>query len=321
MLALFLSGTVAAQSYTAQNTGLISSAEGNQDTLANIFQPLEPLIFLENVQGSTEFSDAIRDKVIVSNTAELFEWMEFVDSLKNEWFADSLSAHFQSPTLQKSLGEEKAQREQWVVFWLIFLVFLLGVIRYVFSGYVSFLIYSYYQDTAFGQISKEDNQFTSWPFLFMYVFSGLTLALFIYEVLISGHYGNSFPAGIQNYLVLSVSLILLLSLKILFTKFIAFIFESQKVIRQYIVTIYLSYINAGLIALPMVFAMAFLPFEHVRWIIPLTGAIIIIVLLYRVVKVLINLFTQYRFSKFYLIVYLCTLELSPILVLLKLIYR
>src|SRR5690606_22487069 len=146
MLALFLSGTVAAQSYTAQNTGLISSAKGNQDTLANIFQPLEPLIFLENVQGSTEFSDAIRDKVIVSNTAELFEWMEFVDSLKNEWFADSLSAHFQSPTLQKSLGEEKAQREQWVVFWLIFLVFLLGVIRYVFSGYVSFLIYSYYQD-------------------------------------------------------------------------------------------------------------------------------------------------------------------------------
>lgn len=293
-----------------------------QDTTV-VFQPLDPLIFKKNIQGSTEFSDSIRKTVIVNNTQELFVWMQFMEDFKQELLSNDHTGLYQSQnySLRREEGGNKFNREQWIVFWLIFLVFFLGIIRYVFSGYTAYLIYSYYQDTAFSQITKEDNQFTSWPFLFSYLLSGLTLGLFIYVTLTSGYFNNSFPIGFDNYLILSLSLILLLSLKILSTKFIAFVFESQKIIRQYIVTIYLSYINVGLIALPMVFAMAFLPFDNLKWIIPVTGVLIIIVLLYRVIKVLMDLFTNYRFSKFYLIVYLCTLELSPILVLLKLIYR
>ncbi|MGE4586799.1 MAG: DUF4271 domain-containing protein [Mangrovibacterium sp.] len=76
---------------------------------------------------------------------------------------------------------------------------------------------------------------------------------------------------------------------------------------------------SGILLLPLTLVIAFTPLHHPVWVIAAGGIVILLLyisLIFRGVKILI----RKHFSIFYLILYLCTLEILPLLVICKLVF-
>lgn len=255
-----------------------------------------------------QLADSIRKLVVVEN-GNFMQWLGFVETLKPE----SSDMPPDSP---------KAGRDLWVIISLAIIALGIGMTRATFPVSVGLFVRAYYDNFLLGQLTKEENIFRSWPFFFLYVLCGLSLGLFVYLIYQTGWVQQPFSiSGIRTFLLISLLVIVLFTLKIGALRMFGFIFKIKKLVRNYIVVLFLGYFNVALFLLPITFILSLMPYENVKWLLPLVLVIIAMMLIYRMVKVIIDLFNNYRFPKFYLFTYLCTLEIAPVLILIKIVYR
>jgi len=201
------------------------------------------------------------------------------------------------------------------------------VLRLLFPADVALIVKVYFDQSLLGQINKEENMFNSWPYVFFYALFGFAAGLFIYLGMLSGSLGgaeaqwNARHGGVSLDLLLSLGVLVLFALKIVVTRFMGFVFDSARLLRRYITILFLAYFNAGIVFLLFAGAMSLMPFEQAPllfW----TGLICIALpFTLRLTYAGYELLSNYRFPKFYLIVYLCTLEIAPVLILIKVLYR
>lgn len=247
----------------------------------------------------------------------------FLDSLVNEYTVTDgdLLAYARKFVGQKDQfyqkGELRKQRSNWVLLSLGVLLLLFGCISVFFRVELIAIIHAFYSDRTLAQLSKEDNFFTSWAFLFLYVLFGFTVGIFIYIVLDSMALHTSYT-GMHLFFILSLLVVLLFTAKIVITRILGFVFDLQRLVRDYISALYLCYFNVAIVLLPLVMIMLLLSSEATTA--GLWAALIVIgmVLAFQFLRVSKNVLTSYQFPKFYLFLYLCTLEIGPILILLKL---
>lgn len=239
---------------------------------------------------------------------DLYTWIAHLDSLR--------------PSSEKGSfdGQPKLTRDSWIVIVLLVLFLMLAISRFIFPADLSVLVVAYFNDMVFSQISKEEAVFNSWPFLFLFGFSSLAIGLFFYLSAIAGLFDLN-QEGIQAFLLVSLLILLLFGLKILITRLIGYLFSIQKILKDYIVVLYLSYFNMGMLVLPVALLQAFSPLDAANWLAYITLAWVALAVLIRLGKVAYHLIVNYRFSKFYLFMYLCTLEIAPVLIIVKLLYR
>lgn len=209
----------------------------------------------------------------------------------------------------------KFHRPLWVITVLSLLLLFLGVVKVFFQHTFTNIVYACFNERTFQQISKEDNILTSWPYIFLYIIFSFSLGLFIlfyWAVKEDLHF-----LTLENYAKLSLLIGFLFVAKLLITRIIAVIFESAKLARVYITVLYLVYFNGTLFLIPLLIFMVFLSFSYVNYILIIFLLGISVIFLYRMMKTLFILFGNLRFSMFYLILYLCALEIAPILILVK----
>lgn len=255
-----------------------------------------------------QLADSIRKLVVVEN-GDFMSWLEFADTLK--------------PAKDQFLpAASKPHREVWVIWILGALMLMVGLVRATFPVTTDLFIKAYYDNLLLGQLTKEESIFRSWPYFFFYLISGLSVGLFVYLILHSNVILQSvYTEGIRAFLLISLVVILLFTLKIATLRILGYVFLIKKMVRKYVVVLILSYFNAAMVFLPITFVMALLPYENVKWVLPVALISVLIMLIYRAIKVILDLLNNYRFSKFYLFAYLCTLEIAPVLILIKIVYR
>src|SRR5690606_6483701 len=135
---------------------------------------------------------------------------------------------------------ERPRREPWVLGAIGLLLLFLGIVRVSFPSEVLSIIQAFYNDRMLLQVNKEDTLYSSWPFVFLYILFGFAVGLFIY--LCSLHYtGADRYNGIERFLGISVFVMMLFILKIIATRLLGFIFDLQRIVREYISILYLSY--------------------------------------------------------------------------------
>ena len=106
---------------------------------------------------------------------------------------------------------------------------------------------------------------------------------------------------------------LLFSIKMIALKLLSNIFKTERPAYTYIFTIFLFNMIAGLLLLPIVILTAYAPVEY-REILLRSGLILLVLIfLYRIVRVFIIWSGQLRASIFYLFLYLCAFEIAPLL--------
>lgn len=215
------------------------------------------------------------------------------------------------------VGILKYERKRWVLFTSLFLFLAFAIVRFFFSSDVKLIVSAYFNERIIVQVSKEDTILTSWPFIFLYLLFSLALSLFVcifYAYILQRFDFLSFT----NYLKISAIIAIIFALKIGFIRFIAFVFEIQRLVKEYVTILYLIYFNSLLFLLPVVLVVSLVPLEYLSYIFSFTVIIGIMLFSYRFLRTALNVVSQQQFSVFYLILYLCCLEIAPILILVRL---
>ena len=213
-------------------------------------------------------------------------------------------------------GKPLVRGEMWVLGFIAILLLVFGILKRYFSRQLSTIIEAFFSNRVLNNLNKEDNLFTSWPFLLLFIQFGFVLGMFFYQV--TQFYQLSYgTGGFQFYLTISILIIILYTLKIVLLKLLGHLFNIQKPVHEYIIILYLSYFNTSLLFIPLVIAFALTSLSYGLNYIIISLILVGLIFTFQFFRAGVNLLSHYRFSKVYLFLYFCALEICPILILIK----
>lgn len=205
----------------------------------------------------------------------------------------------------------------WILLVLAVCLLLISVAWYNFSPRMALSLKAFFVLRYFYQLDKEAMFFRETHTYLLTINFLLVAAMLFYQVL--DHYTHlALPFYYHPLLmfgVLLIALILFYIIKTILIQLLAWIFITEKSSFIYLENIFLSNIFTGLILLPLVFYNAFSP--------SLTNIYVMLALLLviNVFKLLRGSMMSYAasgFSLYYLFLYLCGVELAPLLIIYKL---
>jgi len=277
--------------------------------------------------------DSANVKVVDTLTLSTPAILKMRDSLTNAQWLDSLSKGygfevFSLENLINAAGnyQEKViyqhgkllpKGDVWVLAIIGFLLVLFAVLKNSFGKQLSAVVQSFYSNRALSNLNKEDNLVTSWSFLLLFLQFGFTIGMFFYLVAQYQELPQIKQEGFAFFVTISVGVIFLYLLKIVCLRFIGFVFDVQRPLHQYISILYLSYFNTSLLFIPIIIAFALSAKKYGSSYILLGVSALIIIFVFQFIRAAVNILSQYRFPKLYLFLYFCTLEICPILILVK----
>ncbi|WP_069658925.1 DUF4271 domain-containing protein [Arcticibacter eurypsychrophilus] len=275
-----------------------------------------------SLQDSSGLSDSVNSLNINSfrapdpNRVNLFkDSLIAVHTVKNLDFV-GWAKKFIKNEQQYNKGAQRKKGELWVIAFVFVALILFAILRNMFFNELSAIINAFFSNRVLGQINKEEKFFNSWPFVFLYLLFGFTIGMFLYQC--GKYFQLSYSySGFQWFLRLSMIVIGLFTLKIILLRLLGFLFDSVKLVKEYISILFLSYFSAALLFLPIVVAFSLTPTRFAPYYIYLSLALILFIAFFQFTRAISNILTSYKFPKLYLILYLCALEICPILVLIK----
>ncbi|WAC41284.1 DUF4271 domain-containing protein [Pedobacter sp. SL55] len=249
---------------------------------------------------------------------------KWIDSLNNgygfEVFSLKKWIDLASQTYEKvdyQHGNLLPKGDVWVLAIIGFLLVLFAILKNTFAKQLSAVVQSFYSNRALINLNKEDNLVTSWSFLLLFIQFGFTIGMFFYLAAQYQELPQVQQGGFTFFITISVVVILLYLLKIVCLRFIGFVFDVQKALHQYISILYLSYFNTSLLFVPIIIAFALSAKKYGAGYVYLGVFALVLIFVFQFIRAAVNILSQYRFPKLYLFLYFCTLEICPILILIK----
>lgn len=277
---------------------------------------VQPKIFIDSANAIKDSLSTVWIKAPDPNRPN-----RFLDSLISLYKIENLdfnswASKFQKKSVRYDAGSPRTYRETWVIAVVLFLVLFFAVIRFFFPSELNTIVLAFYSNQALSKINKEDSLFNSWPFIFLYLLFGLNTGLYLY---LSGKYLDiSYPAkGFELFIYLSAVVVGLFTMKIIALRILGFLFDVQRLVREYVSVLYLSYFNAAILSLPVVIAFSLTSYRFAVIYSYIGVAMVILIFLLQFLRAGANILSNYKFPKVYLIIYLCALEFCPLIILLK----
>src|SRR5690554_862954 len=307
-------------------------AQSNDDQ--NEIKPIRPLTYRERLD-SIRVANTLEKKRVYDSVKHVqdslqMQWVKMPDANRPNLFLDSLKDlytvkngdfftwhnQFKDTMGHFEAGIPKQDRDNWIMGVIIALLLFFAVLRVSYPNEIIVMIQGFFNNRILTQISKEESLFNSWPFVILYLLFGFTIGLFLYLISTFTQLGG-IAEGFNLYLIFSISIMVLFSLKIITLRFIGFLFDVPRLVKEYISILYLSYFNMALMFLPVVIIMAFSPKNLVASFMIFGVLVLAVIFFVQVLRAGTAIFKTYSLSMFYLFLYLCTLEIGPILILVK----
>ena len=207
--------------------------------------------------------------------------------------------------------------KMWIISCVFIFVLIFVILKNNFPKQLTNLVDSFFNNRVFANLTKEENLFFSWFFIFLFVLFGFLFGLFIYLAI--AFQSTNKVYNFQFFLSISGLVMLLFLAKVIVLYLLGVIFNIKKLVAEYISILYLSYFNAGLLFLPLVIFFCLSTATNSNFYILAALVSLTAIFGFQFIKRGINVFANYQFSKVYLILYFCALEICPILILIKLI--
>lgn len=290
----------------------------------------QPNYWLQELERNAE-KRRVQDSIFQVQDSLIMIWVkapikdrpnQFLDSLKeNVTVKDGLYSNwnnkFNKNKAKRISTPLKMEREKWVLYTFALILLLFSVFKVFYSSQLRLMMHAFYNNTAFIQLNKNESIFNKWPFVLLFILFSFVAGLFLsmgFEALFSIQKANP----ILTFLYTSVVIFLLILVKIWAIKFLAYVLEIRSLAKEYVSMLYLSYFNSSIILLPILLAFLFLPVNEVAFLFTLSGALLTIVFAIQLLRIVFFILKDYKLSKFYLILYFCTLEIGPLFILVKL---
>jgi hypothetical protein len=243
---------------------------------------------------------------------------QFLSSIRKNNLFD-LTSQSSAPLLQKSVvksGEARASRDPWVIAVIIGLLIYTALLNLFLNKDIKNVIQSFYTKNALSQVDKDGGLVNAWAFIGLFLLFCLTASLVLYQFTVYENidYGIG---GFQLFISLSLIISLLFALKFIILKFIGFVFAVNGLVSEYIAILNLTYFNIAFVLLFVALCFSLLANRFIPWLLIFTVGSIAIIFAVQYLRNSINVVSNFRFHKFYLFIYLCALEICPILILIK----
>ncbi len=213
-------------------------------------------------------------------------------------------------------GHRRPTRDQWVIVIIISLLIYTALLNITLNKDVKTVFQSFYSKRVLSQAGKEEGYINFWSFAGLFLLFGLTFGLFLYQL---ATYNNTYYsiAGFRLFISLSLIILALFAVKFVILKFLGFIFDINKLVGEYISILYLTYFNIAFVFLPVAVCFSLMDTKFIPYLLGVAILLIVVIFTWLYLRSSVNIISNIRFHKFYLIVYLCALEICPILILIK----
>ena len=279
-----------------------------------------PLSVLDSVVAATKAHEQyMRDSVAMQyiKAPDSAMYREYVQRIidENTFKGSFLNLHQKLKNTMKE-GHHRQTRDQWIVFLIIGLLLYTGLVNLVLNKDIKVVLQSFYSKRIISQAGKEEGYINFWSFVTLFLLFGFTFGLFLYQL--AGYYNVYYSiSGVRLFTSLSFVILSLFAVKFVILKIIGFIFDINKMVSEYISVLYLTYFNVAFVFLPVAVCFSMIDARLVPYLLGLALALIIAILVWLFLRSSIGIISNFRFRKFYLIIYLCALEICPVLILIK----
>ncbi len=213
-------------------------------------------------------------------------------------------------------GTLRTYRERWVVAVLIGLLIYTGLLNLFFGSDLKGMLQSFYNKRSLSQTDKEAGLVNTWAFAALFLLFCLTLGLILYQL--TGYYKKAYPvSGFNLFLSLAGIAGVLVALKYILLKFLGFIFDIAGVVNGYLGVLNLTYFGLSFVLLAAAICFSLLANQFIPQLLIILLSLTLIILVWQYLRSSVNIISNFRFHKFYLFVYLCALEICPVLILIK----
>jgi len=213
-------------------------------------------------------------------------------------------------------GHTRQTRDQWVIVMIISLLIYTAILNIVMNRDIKNVFLSFYSKRAMVQASKDDVQINFWAFAGLFLLFGMTFGLFLYQL--AAYKGIYYSiSGFRLFSTLVLIILLLFACKFLVLQFLGFVFDIHKLVTEYVSVLYLTYFNIAFVFLPVTVCFSLLAAEFIPFLLFIAIALVLAIFTWLYLRSSVSIISNFRFHKFYLIIYLCALEICPILILVK----
>ena len=207
----------------------------------------------------------------------------------------------------------------WITIHLIVAFGLLAWVRVFYRKRLRLIVMVFFSERNLGQLTREGNLFKeriSIPLLIIYL---ITMSMFIYQLLIQfDFYPLLEYEALKLFSLILISVLFYWVSKYILTNFVGHVFKNYSVAYEYQLTNFIFTLVMGIILLPVVLMAVYYPSKEVVYF----GLIIIgLSFIYRIGRESLKGIFFIKFSVFYKLLYLCTFEILPIVIFIKLVMR
>lgn len=213
-------------------------------------------------------------------------------------------------------GKVRPAGEQWVIIVIICLVIYTAFLNVFLGKDLENVLRSFYSNHALSMSDREGGLINSQAFIGLFLLFCFSLGLVLYQLTV--YYDASYAIGrFRLFIILSVLISVLFAFKFLMLKLIGMIFDFNHLVSEYISILNLTYFNVAFILLASTACLGLLSSRFIPATLSITAVVILIIFLWQYLRNSLNIIANLRFHKFYLFIYLCALEICPILILVK----
>lgn len=205
----------------------------------------------------------------------------------------------------------------WITIHLLISLCLIAYVQIYYSKRFKQVINAFFGNRYMHMLTKDGNIYReriSIPLVIVYLIS---FSLLMYLLVIQFVEQPVFTLqGLKLYSVIILTVIITWFIKNLMINFVGNLFRNYLILSDYIHTNFVFNMVIGVMLIPIVIFAIFLPSVEMVYV----GVIVwLAVYLYRIVRQVFTGLSYTKFSLFYRILYLCTFEIIPLLVLTKLV--
>lgn len=212
-------------------------------------------------------------------------------------------------------GRTRSGRDPWIIVMIIIILLYTALLNFALGGDVKGIFQSFYSKRSV-QVEKDDRQISTWAFIGLFLLFCATFGLFLYML---ASYNNKYysVSGMQLFGALSLMVLSLTALKFIVLKVIGFLFDINAMVGEYITTLSLTYFNIAFVFLPVIVCFSLISAQFIPALLWVAAILVIVIFVWIYIRSSVSIISNFRFHKFYLFIYLCALEICPVLVLVK----
>ncbi|PSL49593.1 uncharacterized protein DUF4271 [Chitinophaga niastensis] len=204
----------------------------------------------------------------------------------------------------------------WLIYVISGVLLVLSIVRMAYTKYFSDLFRAFLNPTLSQRQLKDQLSQAPFPNMLLNIFFSIVLGLYLYLVL---YRQQVFPDAEPWLLIPGLILLVMLVYGIKYTmlRFCGWLFGNTELADAYIFILYLINKVLGVLLVPFLVIMAFCTPEIARTFLYISLFFIVLLIIYRYIRSY-SLVRQYlSFSKLHFFLYLCTFEVAPVLILMK----